>query len=101
MANIGNAERCNGLAQLGIDLSGTEKQRHRYACWQRNGVEWRGAATLRTATDWHRAARKRIAAKRRSFEQQSKGTASKSLARTRNAKEQIRWQRNGIAQLAK
>jgi len=28
MANIGNAERCNGLAQLGIDLPGTEMQRH-------------------------------------------------------------------------
>lgn len=28
MANIGNAERCNGLEQLGIDLTGTDTQRH-------------------------------------------------------------------------
>lgn len=68
---------------------------------QRNGDELRRASVLRTATDWHRMVQRRAATKRRSLEQQSKGTASKSLARTRNAKEQIRWQRNGIAQLAR
>lgn len=38
MAGQGNAERSNGLAQLGIDLSGTETQRN-YTEKQRNGVE--------------------------------------------------------------
>lgn len=28
MAGQGNAERCNGLEQLGIDLTGTDTQRH-------------------------------------------------------------------------
>lgn len=55
MANIGNAERCNGLAQLGIDLSGTEKQRHRYAgketAW--SGEEQQRFAQQRIGTDMH------------------------------------------------
>ena len=51
MANIGNVERCNGLAQLGIDLSGTETQRNceeqlRFA-QQRIGTERPGNESLR------------------------------------------------------
>nr|DAU30177.1 MAG TPA: hypothetical protein [Bacteriophage sp.] len=46
MAGQGNAERCNGSAQLGIDLTGTEMQRNctatnRWKCTekQRHGDE--------------------------------------------------------------
>lgn len=67
MANIGNAERCNGLEQLGIDLTGTDTQRHcdeKFSADQkckgtdtlakkRICAEKRGFASRRAATAWH------------------------------------------------
>ena len=74
MANIGNAERCNGSAQLGIDLSGTEKQRHRYAGKE---TAWSGEEQLRFA-------QQRIGTELPGNESLRKGEALSSKAKARN-----------------